>query len=73
MSAMHPPANRRCQIYSGAPGDTGQPTLRCRNEGTHWVKWGGCGCGEPEYDVCEQDFYSWECDQPCEFVEVPTK
>ena len=52
----HPPADRRCQIYV-----TGPELSRCRNEGDHWVKWNGCECGEPDPDICEDDFFSWEC------------
>lgn len=37
---------------------------RCANPGTHWVKWGGCACGGND-DVCEAEFYSWECEGPC--------
>lgn len=59
MINKHPPANRRCQIYMGGP-----ELNRCENTGTHWEKWGGCGCTPPDIDpeVCEGDYYSWECD-----------
>ncbi len=53
----HPPADRRCQIYVGYP-----ESYRCVNEGNHWEKWGGCQCGDPDPDICESDFFSWECD-----------
>lgn len=53
---MHPPAERRCQIYSEE-----QVYARCSNEGTEWHRWGGCNCPTPNSDVCENDFYSWEC------------
>jgi hypothetical protein len=47
---MAPPVNRRCQIYvSDQPG--GSNLNRCRNEGTHWVRWSGA-----------DEFFSWECD-----------
>lgn len=58
---MHPPADRRCQIYvqRGGAGDL----FRCANPGTHWEKWGGCDCEQPFHeDVCEQTHFSWECD-----------
>lgn len=59
-SDRHPPADLRCQIYvtSGVP-DMG--LSRCGNEGTHWERWTGCGCADPDSEVCEDDFYSWEC------------
>jgi hypothetical protein len=59
---QHPPANRRCQIYLKPPGDT--QLARCINLGTHWVRWGGCSCGQ-ETEYCETSFESWECDGPC--------
>lgn len=63
---MHPPADRRCQIYttgSWRPADhTYERMTRCVNEGTHWVKWGGCNCGDPDTQYCEGDYFSWECD-----------
>jgi hypothetical protein len=64
MTVMAPPTNPRCQIY-------GLSSVRCINTGTHWVKWGGkgCGCGA---DDCEQDFYSWECDGAHRFGEADT-
>lgn len=57
-TAMHPPAIRRCQIYSEAT------SVRCINEGTHWVEWGGCQhVGTPPHSgPCEFEYYSWECD-----------
>lgn len=58
---MHPPADRRCQIYTTALS-VDDSLNRCRNQGTHWEKWGGCDCSEPDEEVCEGDFYSWECD-----------
>ncbi len=59
--SMHPPANRRCQIYLGAgPGSSGLE--RCTNAGTHWEKWGGCNCDDLSSDVCEADIFTWECD-----------
>lgn len=62
-NTMHPPANHRCQIY-------GNTSVRCINEGTHWEKWFGCGCTALDHDVCEKDFFSWECDGPHRFGEV---
>jgi len=60
MTTMHPPANRRCQIYSNAT------SVRCINEGTHWVPWGACRCLDDNHgegaESCVADFYSWECD-----------
>lgn len=56
---MHPPAVRRCQIYSEAT------SVRCINEGSHWVPWGRCTHDGNNHDgelTCEADFYSWECD-----------
>ena len=59
--SMHPPANVRCQIYSTGQG--GAPDLlRCTKQGTHWEKWCGCGCTDRDPDVCEGDYFSWECD-----------
>lgn len=69
---MHPPANHRCQIY----GDTSE---RCINTGTHWVSWGRCQhTGSTHDDICDAEFYSWECDGPHRFGEtaaltVPTQ
>lgn len=51
-----PPADRRCQIYIGHP-----ELLRCRNDGDHWEKWGGCSCDEKDESVCIADYFSWEC------------
>lgn len=53
----HPPADTRCQIYTGQP-----ELLRCLNEGTHWEQWGGCHCADTDPEVCEADYFSWECD-----------
>lgn len=61
-TAMHPPADRRCQIYVG--NDEDRNLDRCSNEGTHWEKWAGCHCADPDTHVCEGDFYSWECESP---------
>jgi hypothetical protein len=58
-TAMHPPAVRRCQIYSEAT------SVRCINEGTHWVSWGGCqhfGENHGAQSECDFEYYSWECD-----------
>jgi hypothetical protein len=67
MTAIDPPASPRCQIY-------GLSSVRCINTGTHWVSWGGkgCGCGGDVCmaDDCEQDFSSWECDGPHRFGET---
>lgn len=60
----HPPADRRCQIYIRTPLNTPNTMQRCVNPGTRWVKWGGCACGDST-EVCEAEFYSWECDGPC--------
>lgn len=61
MSGMHPPASLRCQIYFTVAPES--PELgRCENQGTHWEKWPGCGCVPCDPDVCEGDFFSWECD-----------
>lgn len=65
MTDRHPPVNRRCQIYVGSP-----ELLRCRNEGTHWEQWGGCGCEEQDAEVCEADYFSWECDGAHDIAEV---
>lgn len=59
---MHPPADRRCQIYYTVTPSADNGLTRCRNQGTHWEKWGGCHCPDPDEEVCEDDFYSWECD-----------
>lgn len=60
---MHPPASRRCQIYFTQDPQDEESLQRCPNEGTHWEKWSGCECPEPDHDVCVTgDFYSWECD-----------
>ena len=56
MSDMHPPANRRCQIYITGPwsleAGSFQRINRCDNDCTHWAAWGGS----------DTDFHSWECD-----------
>lgn len=56
----HPPADQRCQIYTQLHG--GDELVRCSNRGTHWVQWGGCNCADPDPDLCESEFTSWECD-----------
>lgn len=67
---MHPPANRRCQIYiTASPGS--ENLDRCRNEGTHWEKWPGCYCTDPMTHGCEGDFYSWECDSKHDAYAAP--
>jgi hypothetical protein len=59
MIDMHPPAQQRCQVY-------GTTSVRCANNGTHWVKFGnGCSCGGvvcADMSRCDRDFYFWECD-----------
>lgn len=66
MIDMHPPANRRCAIYSTGEWNVATGTYeivaRCTNEGTHWVRWGGCTCNSADRTYCEQDMVSWECD-----------
>jgi hypothetical protein len=59
----HPPADRRCQLYSGS-GLGGQNLLRCINEGTHYERWNGCACSDPDDEMCIEDFLTWECDGP---------
>lgn len=61
----HPPADTRCQIYIGSA-----ELFRCQNEGTHWEKWGGCSCTKSDPDVCEADYFSWECDGEHDIAEV---
>ena len=59
---MHPPAIRRCQIYDD------HAALRCRNDGTHWVRWfDGGGDTDPD-DPREDAHYSWECDGACDYA-----
>lgn len=60
---QHPPADRRCQLYSR--NDFSGEIARCTNQGTHWVRWGGCPCGDVDGEFCESEFESWECDGPC--------
>lgn len=63
---MHPPANRRCQIY-------GETSVRCINNGTHWVSWGKCqhiGSAHDPDGTCDAEFFSWECDGPHLFGEA---
>lgn len=60
--SKQPPVDRRCQIYFQTPPNGTDGMTRCSKEGTHWEKWGGCGCPDPDDEVCEEDFYSWECD-----------
>lgn len=59
---LAPPANPRCQIYLPRSADVNEGLKRCANEGTHWVKWSGCGCIDDSADDCTDDFFSWECD-----------
>jgi hypothetical protein len=59
---MHPPVDQRCQIYFQLPGGRPGDLVRCVNDGTHWLKWGGCGCEPDDPDLCEGTYYSWECD-----------
>jgi hypothetical protein len=62
-ASMHPPADRRCQIYvQGTPES--RDLLRCINTGTHWEKWPGCYCTDTLTHGCDGDFYSWECAGP---------
>lgn len=68
MITMHPPANRRCQIY-------GTTSVRCINDGTHWVAWGRCQHTDDNHGfdgqaTCEADYYSWECDGTHRFGEA---
>lgn len=58
---LHPPANRRCQVYVAEAPDK-RNLLRCVNDGTHWEKWPGCNCPEPDEDMCSEDLITWECD-----------
>ncbi len=61
MITMHPPADRRCQIYIQA-SEGSRDLLRCIKSGTHWEQWGGgCDCGD-DLMVCEEEYFSWECD-----------
>lgn len=62
----HPPADRRCQIYGGTAA-----LMRCQNPGTHWERWMGCGCDPEDPDICESDFFSWECDGEHDIPGVP--
>jgi hypothetical protein len=57
---MHPPADRRCQLYIQRPKS--DELVRCANPGTHWEAFGSCGCIEPRHEACEEVIYSWECD-----------
>lgn len=64
MNPMHPPTDRRCQIYIGSTIEANfdsRELLRCTNVGTHWEKWGGRHCPIPDSEVCEGDYHSWEC------------
>lgn len=52
---MHPPAQQQCQIYGSS--------VRCINDGTHWVPWSKFATSPTTDDHADQvDFYSWECD-----------
>jgi hypothetical protein len=64
---LPPPTNRRCQVYGGATNSAG--ALRCRNGGSHWEKWPGYQ--DSTDSTPADDFYSWECDGPCDFREAP--
>lgn len=59
--SMHPPVDRRCQIYL-QPNPVSRDLQRCVNPGTHWEKWPGCYCTDASTHGCEGDFFSWECD-----------
>lgn len=59
---MHPPADRRCQIYLS--NDADHNLDRCKNDGTHWESWPGCYCTDAATHGCEGDFFSWECNGP---------
>ena len=61
----HPPADTRCQIYIKESDAPLAQLDRCVNEGTHWVRWGGCGCTEEDPEICEGEYFSWECAGPC--------
>lgn len=64
---LHPPANRRCQIYSETTA------VRCTNLGTHWEKWGGsCSCYDRACSTldCAKGFRTWECNGPHRFSET---
>lgn len=62
--SMHPPADRRCQIYISPTNQTSRDMSQCINPGTHWEKWPGCYCYDPLAHGCDSDFFSWECDGP---------
>lgn len=74
MIDMHPPANKRCQIYTTGEWNVATGNFhvvsRCSNDGNHWEKWGGCHCGNPDRTFCESDFFSWECTGGHVFLEV---
>lgn len=62
---MHPPADRRCQIYDYHH--------RCANNGTHWVTWPHSfipGTGDMIGHAFDNDVYSWECDGNHHFGEA---
>ena len=73
---MHPPADRRCQIYvtvdpvAAYHAAVGSELFRCVNEGTHWERWSGCGCDTKDDAVCEDEFFSWECSGEHDVPEV---
>jgi hypothetical protein len=53
----------RCQTFIPQPGVTGG-MLRCINPGTHWEHINGCGCPDPDPDICESGSDTWTCDGP---------
>lgn len=58
--SMHPPADRRCQIYIQA-SEGSRDLVRCVKPGVKWEKWGSCD-DDDDLDVCEEEYFSWECD-----------
>lgn len=61
---------QRCSWHElVAPG--GELTsVQCRNTGTHFDHIDGCGCSDPDWEVCEKGLEVWVCDGPCDFPKV---
>lgn len=54
------PRHKRCQVLATGPASMGD-LLQCQNVGDHWETLRGCGCEEPDPDVCIDAMQIWVC------------
>ena len=46
---------------------TGPELVQCPNIGTHSEHVSGCGCEIPDFEICEEGFDIWVCDEHAGF------